>query len=371
MRREFCTLFDADYMPRALALYRSLERSGGDFHLRAYAMEPGLGELLGRLDLPHLTAIDIRELERADQGLAAVRSRRAWAEYCFTATPSVCRHSLDSDRALTEITYLDADMTFFSDPAVLFEEIGRASAAIVPHRFSPRWAHCEATHGVYNVCFTFFRRDEAGLAALDWWRERCLEWCHLRFEPGRYGDQVYLNEFPARFGDVHIMEHRGAGLAPWNSEGAAFEEKSGRLCVDEQPVVFYHFASLNLYRGRAPAALSRLGSSLGWALPALRAYHLACGPGSVVWRPFPGYRLSAEEVELVWEPYIERLLSAIAELQAIEPRFDRGLLDVGFLALLLDALRGSVPSAARRAGARWRTVRRGRRFVTRDGAGAA
>lgn len=359
VKREFCTLFDAEYMPRALALYRSLERSGGDFHLRAYAMEPGLGELLDRLDLPKLTAVDVSELEEADPDLAAVRSRRTWAEYCFTATPCVCRHSLQCDPARTEITYLDADLMFFADPAIVFQEVGSASAAIVPHRFSRRWAHCEATHGVYNVGFNTFRRDEAGLATLEWWRERCLEWCHLRFEPGRYGDQVYLNEFPRRFSGVHVVKHPGADLAPWNSEGADIERCQGGVHVEGQPLVFYHFASLQLYRGGAPASLSRLRAPLGWALPAVRAYRHASGSRAVVWRPFPGYRLSDSEVELVWEPYIATLLAAEQELRTIDPSFDHGMLDASPGQLLLDVARGSVPSAVRRLRARRRSRMRG------------
>ena len=349
VRREFCTLFDGDFLPRALALYRSLERVGASFHLRAYAMEPGLAGLLDRLELPHLTAIDVSELESADRDLAAIRSDRTWAEYCFTATPCVCRHSLQSDPALGEITYLDADLMFFADPEVLFEEIGRASVAVVPHRFSSRWAHCQATHGTYNVGFNTFRRDQAGLAALDWWRERCLEWCHLRFEPGRYADQGYLDEFPGRFAAVHVIEHRGAGLAPWNAEDAVLERRDDLVHVDGQALVFYHFASLHLYRGDAPAVLSRLGSSLGWALPALSAYRRAAhGSESFVWRPFPGYRLSAPELELVWEPYVARLMEALGELREADASFDRGLSETGPVPMLVDAARGSVPGVVRR-----------------------
>jgi hypothetical protein len=359
MTRNFCTLFDADFLPRALALYRSLERVGGDFHLRAYAMEPGLAGLIDRLELPHLTAVDVGELESADPELAAVRSDRTWGEYCFTATPSVCQHSLQSDPALSEITYLDADLMFFADPAVLFEEIGNASVAIVPHRFSSRWAHCEASHGHYNVGFNTFRRDSAGLAALDWWRERCLEWCYLRFEPGRYGDQVYLNEFPRLFADVHVVKHPGAAVAPWNSEGRIVARQGDRIYVDGQPLIFYHFASLHLYGGEAPATLGRLASSLGWLFPALKAYRRIRGLETVVWRPFPGYRLSAAEAEIAWEPYIEELLNVLNELQGIAPGFDRGLYEASLAQLLIDTARGSLPASVRRLAARFREVHGG------------
>lgn len=36
------------------------------------------------------------------------------------------------------ITYLDADLMFYSHVQPLFDEIGDASIAIIEHRFSPR-----------------------------------------------------------------------------------------------------------------------------------------------------------------------------------------------------------------------------------------
>jgi hypothetical protein len=318
-------------------------------------MDPGLAELVDRLRLPHLTAVDVRELELADPELAAVRSARTWPEYCFTATPSICRHSLQSDPKLAEITYLDADLMFFADPEILFAEIGGASCAIVPHRFSSRWAHCEATHGTFNVAFNSFRRDQPGLAGLDRWRERCLEWCHLRFEPGRYGDQVYLDEFPRRFAAVHVLEHPGADAAPWNTEAATVDRRDGDVYVGASQLIFYHFASMQLYRGGTPARFSRIGDRLGWALPALRAYRCASdGAEPIVWRPFPGYRLSAAEIELIWEPYIERLLEAMAELRAVEPGFRGGIFEATTVPLMMDIARGSVPGSLRRVWAWWR-----------------
>ncbi len=157
-------------------------------------------------------------LEASDGDLLAVKQSRSRVEYCWTATPSVCLAALDREPHLEGITYLDADLAFHGDPGLLFDEIGDCSTAIVPHRYAPPWRHFEEMSGVYNVEWITFRRDPNGLEALTWWRERCLEWCYDRFEDGRYGDQKYLDDWPTRFRGVHVLEHLGGGLAPWNVE---------------------------------------------------------------------------------------------------------------------------------------------------------
>ena len=70
--------------------------------------------------------------------------------------------------------------------------------------------------GIYNVGWVSVRRRDDGIAALRWWRERCIEWCYDRVEGDRFADQRYLDRLPELFAGVHVIEHLGANLAPWN-----------------------------------------------------------------------------------------------------------------------------------------------------------
>src|SRR5262249_5291447 len=160
--------------------------------------------------------IGLDDLEEHDPGLLDVKPSRSRTEYYWTATPAVCSYALKTEPGLESITYLDADLMFFADPAPAFEELADGSILIVPHRYAPEHRIWEEPCGIYNVQFVTFRRDANGLAALDWWRERCLEWCYNRYEDGRFGDQKYLDDWPTRFGGVRVLEHLGGGLAPWN-----------------------------------------------------------------------------------------------------------------------------------------------------------
>jgi hypothetical protein len=292
--REYCTLFDSNYLVKALAMYRSLEACGTPFHLTVFTFDEHAESLLLRLGLSRLSVVPLRDLESHDTGLAAVKGDRSPVEYCWTATPALPLYLFDTRPELREITYLDADLLFYSDPEPLFVEMGDdASVLITPHRFAPEYAH-HIVSGVYNVQFVTFRRTEDGLRVLRWWRDRCLEWCYDLLEDGKLGDQKYLDDWPERFAGVHVLEHPGGGLAPWNSLAHRVERDEGRVTVDGQPLVFFHFHRVRLRRR-----------------------------GSHAYRP-PGYHVPPNVVRLVYRSYLAALRSAEAEIRAIEPGFDAG-----------------------------------------------
>jgi hypothetical protein len=315
--REYCTLFDSNYLAKALAMYRSLERHAQPFHLTAFTFDERAEALLEKLALAHLTVVPLRELERADPGLAAVKADRSPVEYCWTATPCLPLHLLDSRPELAEITYIDADLLFFSDPEPLFAEMGDASVLITPHRYAPEYAG-HAVNGIYNVQFLTFRRTPDGLEALRWWRERCLEWCYYRLEDGKLGDQKYLDDWPQRFQGVHELAHVGGGLAPWNALQYAVERRGDQVTVDGVPLVFFHFHRVRLRRsGR-------------------HAYHP------------PGYHVPRAVIREVYRPYLAALDAARAELERVAPGFDAGIEDDPPLAERVAALRTRVGEHALR-----------------------
>jgi SAM-dependent methyltransferase len=351
MQNEFCTLFDINYLPRGLVLYRSLERHCTDFRLRVFCMDSSTKEILDRLELPRLTAIGLDELEAHDRELLAVKPTRTQVEYCWTATPVVCAYALETEPGLEAITYLDADLMFFRDPEPIWHELGDDSVLIVPHRYAPQWEPHEETSGTYNVEFMTFRRDERGLEALHWWRDRCLEWCFFRFEDGKMGDQKYLDDWPERFEGVHVLENPGGGLAPWNVERYELARRNGSVLVDDRELVFYHYHSLRLYRG-----ITRLRAA-GFLSDAFRYTR---GPVPFVWTT--NYPVEQAERQLVWDPYLHELGRALQEVRREEPQFDSGFVELDGRALSLDigrrVVRTKLPRVAAAAGTVKRRLRR-------------
>lgn len=241
----FCTYFDQNYLPRGLALYRSLQEHCPEFKLWALCMDNTSYGMLEKIDLPEVYPISLEEFERNDNLLLNAKQNRSRIEYYFTCTPSLPLYILNNWPEIDLITYLDADLFFFTSPAPLFEEMGDGSIAIIGHRFPPHLKYKEK-HGIYNVGWLSFRRDENAIDCLNWWRERCIEWCYDREEDGRFADQKYLDDWPNRFKNIVVLENKGANLAPWNvSRYRLLHDKNGIL-VDDKPLIFFHFHGLKM-----------------------------------------------------------------------------------------------------------------------------
>jgi hypothetical protein len=308
VRYDFCAQFDRNYLARALVLYRSLVRHCESFRFHAYCMDQESEQALRELDLEHVSIVPLTELEADDPELAAVKSTRSPKEYLWTAGPAICVHVLERNPDVELVTRLDSDLEFQSDPAPLFAELGSGSVLLSSDRSSlgartSRELHLDDWFGGFTTEFETFRRDSNGLAALEWWRQRCIEWCYDRLEVGRYGDQKYLDELPRRFSGVRQAQHVG-GLDPWNLAQLKLESRNGRLYVDGMPVIFHHFQTLEVHP--ATEIARRLAG-------ATRAYRLTDGPVPLVWTT--GWRPADRELAMLWEPYLLRLSHAVAELR--------------------------------------------------------
>jgi hypothetical protein len=246
---HFCTYFDRNYLAQGLALYRSLVEHAGDFRLWVLCFDDPTFEFIGKMALENLRPIALRDFEAGDEALRRAKANRSRVEYYFTCSPSWPLYLLNRFPEIDLVTYLDADLLFYSDPRPIYEELGDRSILIIGHRFPERLRFMEH-HGIYNVGLVAFRNDGCGRKCLEWWRERCLEWCYDRLEEGRFADQKYLDDWPERFGSVAVLRHKGAGLAPWNWMNYSIVTEDGKTSVDGQPLVFYHFQGVRLLTNR-------------------------------------------------------------------------------------------------------------------------
>jgi hypothetical protein len=247
--RHYCTYFDRNFLLRGLALYRSLEAHAAPLRLWVLCLDDFTYDALARLERANLRPVRLSELEADDPALLAVKPTRSRVEYFFTCSPSWPRYLLRRYPAIDLITYLDADLYFYASPEPIFEELGDNSILIIGHRFPEALRHKEI-YGVYNVGFLSFRNDRRGLECLDWWRERCLEWCYDQPEAGRFADQKYLDDWPHRFEGVTVLQHKGANLAPWNWRNYTLSLENGQARVDGQPLIFFHFHGFKVLSAR-------------------------------------------------------------------------------------------------------------------------
>lgn len=245
MKYNFCTLFDKNYLYKGLALQESLVKNCPEFTLWILCMDTVTYDLLKKLNLVNVELIKLNELE--DSELLKIKNSRTPVEYCWTLTPSLPLYILKHKQHLNHIAYLDADLFFYHDPKPLFDEMGNDSILIVKHNYASRFQEKEKTSGVFNVEFLIFKNNQQGLDCLQWWRDRCLEWCFFKYEEGKLGDQMYLNDWPNRFSGVHVLKHQGGGVAPWNIEKYKFTQKNNLVLINNLPVIFYHFHAFKIY----------------------------------------------------------------------------------------------------------------------------
>ena len=301
--RYFCTLFDSNYLLKGLAMLRSLEENCPSAHVYVLCMDDKTLHVLKSLELAFITCVPLADVE--DEELLQAKQTRGVAEYCWTLSSCFTWHVIQTDSDIDLITYLDSDLLFYSSVAPLFEEIGQSSIAIIEHRFSPRLRHLEV-NGRFCVEWVSFRRDDEGLACLSKWRRQCIDWCYYKLEDDRMGDQKYLDEWPDDYKSCHIIEHIGAGVAPWNYEQYHFRcDEGNNVLVNDNALIFYHFHQFQLLDNGRFYRLSTF-------------YTDACSEPSVIYD--------------IYERSLEQTLKKVRE---IDPIFSAGLKPV----LLIDARR--------------------------------
>lgn len=295
---HYCTYFDSGFLAQGLTLWSSLREHDSQAVLWVLALDDRAAGVLRKQADPSLRVVALTELEHADPALAATKTNRSRIEYYFTLSPCWPRWLLRERAEIERLVYLDADLLFFSSPQPVWDELARGSVLVCAHGF-PAWLRQLEQHGRYNVGVLGWRRDEAGLACLDWWRERCLEWCFDRIEPGRYADQKYLEEWPQRFAGVVECAHPGINLAPWNWLNHGLAAGESGVEVDGQKLVVFHFASLRrLGRRFWDSGQLNYGVMGGRVRQAIYGRYLD--------------RLSRAEADLAREPCGEKLARPIA-----------------------------------------------------------
>lgn len=240
---NFCTLFDYNYIHFGLKMYDSLKNHCPVFHLYIIAFDENVELTLKKLGLSNVTVISLSEFE--DDELLKVKPTRSRAEYCWTSTPSSILYTLQKYN-LDNCTYIDADLFFFSDPTILFDELGQNSILLTEHNYHQKYLQ-NLKAGIYCVQFMTFKNDKNGLKALQWWRNACIDWCYARFEDNKFGDQKYLDDWTERFEGVYVCKNEGAGVAPWNVKKYKIIQENSSLFIKSEkkiPIIFYHFHDL-------------------------------------------------------------------------------------------------------------------------------
>ena len=252
--RHWVTYADRNYLPRLKALHASMKRHCGPFELHVLAWDSLTWYEYARLTTGRYGAMPSGDFLRRHPELEIDKlpgPPRSRVEHFWTCGPRWIADVMEETGE--PVTYVDADIMFFSSPEPVFAEIDLAPAAVIPHNFAraadglPGPVH-ETHHvfGLYNVGLVYVA--EQRIAAE--WAAQCREWCADRVEVVpiperrlRYGDQKYLDRWDSEYG-AHVVEHPGACLGPWAIHRLPLTVENGQVLYGGRPLVSYHYSGL-------------------------------------------------------------------------------------------------------------------------------
>ena len=283
---NFSTLFDHNYLSRGLTLYESLKQSCSDkFCLYILATSNQAYKWLKNNPHEGIIAASLSDIKKAYPVLRRLEKERSRAEFNWTLSSFSIQYFLKNFN-LESVTYLDADMYFYADPKLLFDELNGESVIITPHNYTPKYDQT-ATSGRYCVQFMYFNNDSAGNEVLEWWRGECEKCCCGTPTDGKFGDQKYLDDWLTRFaGKVHEEKHLGCGIAPWNIQQFDLIEKDrtyyvqNKITGQKERLVFYHYHGLKEMKNEQ---------------------------GEHIWNLNKDYEYTDLIVEKIYKPYISKL----------------------------------------------------------------
>lgn len=234
---EYVTFFDSAYLPQGLSLHNSIQLFDPQSRLTVYAMDNQVSKVLSELDLVGLDVLPA--WDRLPNEIQVLRGRRDWLSLLWTTTPFVIADRLKNLSDGTRLYYVDADMALFRNPRPVFQEFEYSDRDILitAHNFAPEY---DASHSVgeFAVQFLGVRRNGAEDILRDW-GEQCLKACPTSPGDGVFGDQKYLDNWPARFPQrIHIASDPEWFQGPWNA-----------VRFPASRALAYHFHGLRIMKG--------------------------------------------------------------------------------------------------------------------------
>jgi glycosyltransferase involved in cell wall biosynthesis len=99
--------------------------------------------------------------------------------------------------------------------------------------------------GSYNLGFLALRNDPEVLKFLHWWMNKLEEYCVVDLANGLFVDQKWIDLVPGKYRKVFILQHHGYNVAYWNLLHRKVSKNSQGLCINDHPLIFFHFSGLN------------------------------------------------------------------------------------------------------------------------------
>jgi hypothetical protein len=241
----FCTIITADYFPKAIVLYKSLQEHNKNITLQILIADTNTVTSASRI-LPGITKTDLTSFA-TDPFFKSIYEKYAHTDidsFRWALKPLFLRHLLE--KKFNKVIYIDCDIFFTNNFDFLFDELETSSVLLTPHWQTINPLINETaflstfTNGIFNAGFIGVNKN--GIPALNWWAEACHFKMGAFNSIGIQDDQKYLDIFPVFFEKTKILRHKGCNVAAWNTQECKRTLINGQVLInDEFPVIFIHF----------------------------------------------------------------------------------------------------------------------------------
>lgn len=292
-RYHFSTVASAFYFYKSIVLYNTLKHHTKDFTLHVLCMDDEAYHLFKKTKYENIIPIHLSEIE--DSMLKKARNDRSYHEYCWTVKSAMLHYVMNNNKSAEYYGHLDADLCMFDDIGKLYSEAPEAPLYLTDHNNSKKFLYTYNLTGRFNTGFVGCRNCPEAFCAVNWWREKSIEWCYNKTDTANrlYGDQRYVERWPEMFQHVHVVRTTGANVAVWNVEDYKVHLIDNTVYINNDRLIFYHFSGLSI-----------LGP---------REYNLS-------WFQFTNHNA----VEYIYKPYMYLLNQTIEKIREIAPGFNKG-----------------------------------------------
>ncbi|MBL7740193.1 MAG: hypothetical protein JNK14_13335 [Chitinophagaceae bacterium] len=243
--QTFCTIITANYYPKALTLFRSLEQF--DPNIRLQVLIADNKAVPDNVTIPENVSI-IKANELAGYSLVNDLHTK-YAHHNMDAFRWSLKPVLMSwllEQGFEKVLYIDCDMFIVNPYDFLFDKLDQSAILLTPN-----WINSDPlkdkdsffslfTSGLFSA--GFIGANKKGSAALQWWAHACHFMMGEHIQHGIRDDQKYLDVFPVKFEDTYIIRHRGCNIGAWNIDESRRTLVNGEVLINEEfPVIFIHF----------------------------------------------------------------------------------------------------------------------------------
>ena len=237
-----------NYLPLARVLAKSLKKFHPSFHLHLVLCDRVYESF--RIENEDFNdVITIEDLEIPD--LESWLFKHSVVELC-TAVKSLAFKYIINHYQCDNIIFFDPDIAIFSPLDELINNFKDSNILITPHQLEPEKSSsaiadneiCFLVHGTFNLGFLGVKNSSEGMAFIDWWANRCLDFCYSDTAYGLYTDQRWIDLVPSFFTGFNILRHPGYNVANWNLSNRDVQgDLQTRILVNGKPLCFYHFSN--------------------------------------------------------------------------------------------------------------------------------